>query len=164
MGGAATSNFSRINCPTSHNSLTPLPMDVSAPLLLVEKVFNSKCGGGSSYDPTWVDGVPQALLECLQGKESIFSSIPVLTGSSVRSGSHRVNTLVRYTGLVQDTFDPEWYTALSEIRDDSQGGAAVEGGFKSKVVPLAFTDSAPPPLPGTSVAVRYDVMERRWVI
>ena len=136
-------------------------MDVTAPLLLVEKVFNSKCGGGSSYDPTWVDGVPLALLECLQGREDTLSRIPILTGASVRSGSHRVNTLVRYTGLVQDTFDPEWYTALSEVRDDSQG--AVEGSPPSRVVPLAFTDSAPPSLPGTSVAVRYDVMERRWV-
>ena len=123
---------------------------ISNPLKHVDAVFRSCCGDtGKGYDPNWIDKVSPTFLQCLQ-KERL-DEIPVLTGATL--DSLRVNSLVRYTGLVQDTFDPEWYTAVSEVREEASG--------ESRQLPLAFSDTVTPAGPGVSVTVHHDVMERR---
>jgi len=121
---------------------------IQNPLKLVNDVFNLSCE--KKYDPTWVDKVSPTFLNHLRN-ERLFERIPVLTGSSL--GSLHINSLVRYTGLVQDTFDPEWYTAIVGFREDATGTC--------RQLPLAFNDAVPTGGPGESDIVHQEKMERR---
>jgi hypothetical protein len=136
-------------------------MDFSNPAALIREVFASRAAAsGSDYDPSWVDAVPGAFLSALRAQgEGSLARAPLVTASSLRARALPAGSLVRYVGLVQDCFDPEWY-------------AAVAAGAGGALAPCAFSD-APPPAEsgggggggdgggGRSAALRYDLLERR---
>ena len=123
------------------------------PLALIGDVFQRACRGG--YDPAWLDGVAPAFLARLGDDDAALAAVPVLTAAALRARALAPGQLVRYVGLVQDQFDPEFYAAAAELRDAS--GAA-------RLAPLAYTSFEAPAAPGAvSVELRSDVMERRCV-
>jgi hypothetical protein len=46
----------------------------------------------------------------------IFLQIPMLTYDNVATGVVHPNMLVRYVGMVQDMFEPEWFAPLKTDR------------------------------------------------
>ena len=126
---------------------------------IIEEVFaRYSAGSASGYDAAWLDGVPAAFHALLGEDDVLLRSLPILTASALRSGALATGALVRYAGLVQDQFDPEFYTAVAEVRDARGAGAP-----RTSLRPLAFTDFAPAPAPGVIVELRNDIMERRHV-
>jgi hypothetical protein len=127
------------------------------PFRVIEEVFTRACAASSAgYDPSWMDGCSAAFAAQLGDSDSSLRGVPVLTAAALASGALASGSLVRYTGLVQDQFDPEFYTAVAEVR-------RADG--SSSLRPLAFTSDFDPQAaaPGTSVTLRNDIMERRLV-
>jgi hypothetical protein len=116
------------------------------PYSLIEEVFSSAAAAsGKSYEPLWVEAVPQRFLS-LFSSDAALAAVPVLTAAALRSASVASGSLVRYVGMVQDTFDPEWFAAA----------ATVEGSLR----PCAFRDAVPGGGSDAS-AMSFDMLERR---
>ena len=121
------------------------------PLSLIASVFAAASAASpSGYDPAWVDAVPARVLAALGASpQAVLERVPLLTRAAFQRGSLPRGSLVRYVGMVQDVFDPEWYAA-----------AVVVGGASQ---PCAFRDALPTPA-GADVDVLEGAMERRCVV
>ena len=114
---------------------------LASPLTLIDAAFSAT----ASYSPTWADGVPAAFAAALADGAAL-SEVPLLTARAYRSGALPANSLVRYVGMVQDAFDPEFFAAAVRSRD----GASL---------PCAFRDQ----LPDGATIDSFDAFERRCV-
>jgi hypothetical protein len=90
---------------------------LSSPLSVLEDCYDrwNATNGGAAADGNW--GEQQVFKEALS--TGLLDQIPVLTKSLVRSGKLKPNTLVRYRGMVQDMFDPEYYLGLYDKVDST---------------------------------------------
>ena len=124
--------------------------NLPAPLALVASAFAAASAASpSGYDPAWVDAVPARVLAALGASpQAALERVPLLPRAAFQRGSLPRGSLVRYVGMVQDVFDPEWYAA-----------AVVVGGTPQ---PCAFRDALPVPA-GADVDVLEGAMERRCV-
>ena len=59
--------------------------------------------------------VSEYYCKLLNGKEnrSLLHSIPILTRKGVEQGIYKPGSLVRYRGMIQDVFDPEYFVGVS---------------------------------------------------
>ena len=115
------------------------------PLSLVSSVFSDSFTARGSYDSSWPDRVP-ARFQSLLNTDTALSHVPLLTASALRRGALPVDSLVRYVGMVQDSFDPEWFTATARRVD----------GSSQQLVPCAFRDALP-----DGFEVDQTILERR---
>ena len=92
---------------------------LSNPLSVVDDCYErwSAANNGSTGGGEW--GEQQVFKEALAN--GLLDQAPVLTKSLVRSGKLKPNTLVRYRGMVQDMFDPEYYLGLYNQVDSATG-------------------------------------------
>ena len=85
------------------------------PLALIQSLFQAHLATtGGRYDASWLDAVPAAFLALLPD-EAALSSLPLVTAASLRAGALPARGLVRYVGMVQDTFEPELYAPIREV-------------------------------------------------
>ena len=80
------------------------------PLGTVRRCFQ-RASSTPAADGDW--GVPAAFGD-LFSPES-YDRIPLLTAEAWRMGRLRPDSLVRYRGMVQDIFDPEFYVGVYEV-------------------------------------------------
>ena len=83
----------------------------------------------------------------LLNQDSIRNRVRYLNKSALDKGLVQPSTVVRYRGLVQDIFDPEYFTGIYEIQQ--------EGGVGPKRVVAKYCD-APPPILGDEEWSDYD--------
>ena len=74
---------------------------------------------GDGGNPTQADWGVYAYFEALMGQEA--TRVPSLTKSALKRGALKPGMLVRYRGMVQDTFDPEYFQAESSCIRESTG-------------------------------------------
>ena len=80
---------------------------LSDPRAAVRYFFRKANGAGRN----WREG--HALCELLnRGTGAVLTHIPYLTQESISQGKIRPGSLVRYRGMVQDVFDPEYFVGV----------------------------------------------------
>ena len=100
---------------------------ISSPLTLVHAAFSEAFAAAGGYDPCWADSVPARFIAAL-ASDAALARVPLLTASALHRGAIRADTLVRFVGMVQDNFDPEWYVATAKA---AGSGTPIPCGFRS---------------------------------
>jgi len=81
---------------------------LTAPYELIGRTFDEAPG----RPPADFVGEVVARFKALLCDEAALATVPQLTAQSFYSGAVRPNTLVRYVGMIQDMFDPEWFASI----------------------------------------------------
>ena len=113
---------------------------IQNPLAAVQRCFEQAVNGNSGKVPAGDWGVQQLVKEAVtqvglqnvrnSGQAAInmftkccfwYLQVPFLSKTALQSGKIAPNTLVRYRGMIQDMFDPEYYVGVFHKIDSSTG-------------------------------------------
>ena len=99
------------------------------PLLVVNELFDAAKGDGVC----WGEGEYFSSLLNNMTREEVLQNIPLLTKDTVSKGLVSPGSLVRYRGMLQDVFDPEYYIGAVGARHKESG--------KVGWLPTKYTDT-----------------------
>ncbi|CAN0466483.1 unnamed protein product [Discosporangium mesarthrocarpum] len=91
---------------------------IARPLEAIHRIEKEEC-----YDcPAGEDHVKRAFEELLcSGPNPALGRVPLLSKKSLLGGQLLSNTLVRYRGMVQDMYDPEYFVASYDEVETATG-------------------------------------------
>lgn len=122
---------------------------ISRPYDVLARLFEGHAGAATDFAAE-----ASSHFRSLFASEQSVQAIPVLDAISFRTGTARSNSLVRFVGMVQDTFEPELFASFREIL--SLGGQLTSLLFWRQLVRVwwlhrAHLRSRPVPLTAGSV-------------
>ncbi|KAG8457178.1 hypothetical protein KFE25_004395 [Diacronema lutheri] len=116
---------------------------LAQPLALVDAAFRAACDDPARLASGHGWGV-RATIEAAVARAGGLARVPALDATPVET--LRPGSLVRFQGMVQDTWDPEYYLGVYELRDLATGAITLKTGkFSDAVDAPPGSEVLPPP-------------------
>ena len=98
---------------------------IASPLGELQRRLDVNVGAGMDpkANPSGADyGLKEALQATLAADPAATAAIPLLTTRAFQGGAVKNHTLVRYRGMVQDMFEPEFFSGAQVVAQPQPDG------------------------------------------